>query len=222
MRLPRFGLWRPCFVLSALFILVGGPRHPRGTMAEMLGHHDWVLAHVLMLAGFVALLFGLILYSRGAVVPDRTRKWIRFAVIGTALQVVEMVMHTVSVVDHANLVAGRATPVLSTHLGLAVVFYPIFAATIVGLILAGMRDRSLGSPWIGWLGILGAVAHGAAAPLVILFKIDWARNLFPGVAVLALWLLLAALWPSRSKAQREPAAGGMRALRSRTSSEVSP
>ncbi len=92
--------------------------------------------------------------------------------IGTALQVIEMVMHTVSVVDHANLVAGRATPVLTTHLGLAVVFYPIFAVTIVGLILAGMRDRSLGSPWIGWLGILGVAAHGAAAPLVILFKID--------------------------------------------------
>ena len=218
MRQPRFGLWRPCLVLSALFILVGGPRHPRGTMAEMLGHPDWVLSHALMLVGFVALLMGLILYNRGAAVPDRTRKWVRFAMIGTALQVVEMVMHTVSVVDHANLVAGRATPVLTTHLWLAVVFYPIFAATIVGLILAGMRDRSLGSPWIGWLGILGAVAHGASAPLVILFKIEQARALFPGIAVLAVWLLLAALWPLRSKAQSEPAA----VLRSRTSSEVSP
>jgi len=205
MRQPRFGLWRPCFVLSALFILVGGPRHPRGTMAEMLGHPDWVLSHALMLVGFVALLLGLILYNRGAAVPDRTRKWLRFALIGSALQVVEMVMHTVSVVDHANLVAGRATPVLTTHLWLAVVFYPIFAATIVGLILAGMRDRSLGSPWIGWLGILGAVAHGASAPLVILFEIEQARILFPGIALLAIWLLLGALWPLRSKAQSEPA-----------------
>jgi nitrate reductase NapE component len=187
-------------------------------MAEMLGHPDWVLSHVLMLAGFVALLLGLILYHRGAAVPDRTRKWVRFAMIGTALQSIEMVLHTVSVVDRANLVAGKATPVLTTHLWLAVVFYPIFAVTIVGLILAGMRDRSLGSPWIGWLGILGVVAHGAAAPLVILFEIEQARSLFPGVAVLALWLLLAALWPLRSWAQREPAA----VLRSRTSSEVSP
>lgn len=218
MKQPRFDLWRPCFVLSALFILVGGPRHPRGTMAEMLGHPDWVFSHVLVLAGFVALLLGLILYNRGAAVPERTRKWVRLAVIGTVLQVIEMVMHTVSVVDHANLVAGRATPVLTTHLWLAVVFYPIFAATIVGLILAGIRDRSLGSPWIGWLGILGVVAHGAAAPLVILFKIEQARALFPGIAVLGIWMLLAALWPLRSRAQREPAA----VLRSRTSSEVSP
>jgi len=218
MRQPRFDLWRPCLVLSALFILTGGPRHPRGTMAEMLGHPDWVLSHALMLAGFVALLAGLILYNRDAAVPDRTRKWVRFAVIGTVLQVIEMAMHTASVVDHANLVAGRSTPVLTTHLWLAVVFYPIFAATIVGLILAGMRDRSLGSPWIGWLGILGTVAHGASAPLVILFKIEQARILFPGIALLGIWMLLAAVWPLRSRAQREPAA----VLRSRTSSEVSP
>ena len=81
-----------------------------------------------------------------------------------------------------------------------------------------MRDRSLGSPWIGWLGVLGVVAHGVAAPLVILFKIEQARILFPGIAVLGIWMLLAAFWPLRSKAQREPAA----VLRSRTSSEVSP
>lgn len=28
--------WRVCLVLAGIFILAGGPRHPRGTMAEML------------------------------------------------------------------------------------------------------------------------------------------------------------------------------------------
>jgi hypothetical protein len=207
MALPRFGLWRPFFILSALFILTGGPMHPRGNMAEMLGHHDWVLSHTLQLAGFISLLIGLILYNQSAAVPDRTRKWVRIAAIGTALQAVEMVFHTASVVDHANLVAGRGTPVLTTHLWLAVILYPIFALTIVGLILAGMRDRSLGSPWIGWLGILGAVAHGASAPLVVGLKIMQAGILFPLLILLALWLLLSALWPSRARTQREPMGG---------------
>src|ERR1041385_6649289 len=109
-----FGLWRLFFVLSALFILIGGPQHPQGTMAEMLASPSWVPAHSLMLAGFVALLVGLILYGRDASLPERTRKWVRIATIGTALQTVEMALHTAAAVDHANLVAGKATPVLTT------------------------------------------------------------------------------------------------------------
>ena len=54
-----FPLWRPLFILAAMFILVGGPQHPDGTLAEMLGHPAWVRAHSLLLAGFVALLVGL-------------------------------------------------------------------------------------------------------------------------------------------------------------------
>jgi hypothetical protein len=198
----RFGLWRAFFVLSALFILIGGPQHPGGTMAEMLAHPKWVPSHALMLAGFLAFLAGLILYRRSVPLPDRTRKWVRIAAIGTALQAVEMAFHTAASVDHANLMAGRATPILTTHLWLAVILYPIFALTVVGLIIAAMRDRALGSPWIGWLGIVGVLAHGAAAPLVIVFEIPWARILFPFVTLFALWALLAALWPLRIPAGR--------------------
>ena len=197
MSLTRFGLWRPFFVLSALFILAGGPLHPGGTMAEMLGHHNWVLSHSLLLVGFIALLIGLILYNRSVALPDRTRKWLRLAVVGTVLQAIEMAFHTAAVVDHANLVAGRATPVLTIHLWLSVALYPVFALTVIGLIVAVSRDRTLGSPWIAWLGILGALAHGAAAPLVILFEIQRAAILFPFLMLLALWQLLTALWPLR-------------------------
>jgi len=209
MSLTRFGLWRPFFVLSALLILAGGPLHPRGSMAEMLGHHNWVLSHSLILAGHIALLVGLVLYNRDVAPPERTRKWVRLAVVGTALQAVEMAFHTAAAVDHANLVAGRATPVLATHSWLAVVLYPIFAVTIVGLIVAAARDRALGPPWIAWLGILGAVAHGAAAPLVVVLHLRWAQILFPLFMLLALWLLLAGLWPLRSAAQRRPGKDGL-------------
>lgn len=203
----RFGLWRVFFALSALFILTGGPQHPGGTMAEMLAHPKWVPSHTLLLAGFLSLLAGLILYQRTVALPDRTRRWVRLAAIGTALQAVEMVFHTASVVDHANLVAGRTTPVLTTHLWLSIALYPVFGLTMIGLILATARDRSLGSPWIAWLGILGALAHGAAAPLVVGFEIQWAEILFPFLMLLALWLLLAALWPLRRTAERERTAG---------------
>ncbi|HEV7671874.1 MAG TPA: hypothetical protein VGS22_25410 [Thermoanaerobaculia bacterium] len=198
MSLTRSSVWRPFFALAALFIMVGGPMHPRGNMAEMLGDHNWVLSHSLMLVGFLSLLVGLILYNRGVAAPERTRRWVRLAAIGTALQAIEMAFHTASVVDHDNLIAARATPVLTTHMWLAVALYPIFAALIIGLIIAGARDRSLGSPWISWLGILGAIAHGAAAPLTVAFHIPWAPMLFPFLLLLALWLLLTALWPSGS------------------------
>ncbi|HEY7216041.1 MAG TPA: hypothetical protein VIC28_15570 [Thermoanaerobaculia bacterium] len=211
----RFSLWRPCFALAALLILIGGPQHPGGSMAEMLAHPKWVPSHAFILAGFLAMLAGLILYQRSAALPERTRRWARIATFGTILQAVEMAFHTAAYVDHANLMAGRATPVLTTHLWLAVIFYPIFAVTVIGFIVATLRDRSLGSPWIGWLGILGALAHGAAAPLVVLFKVQEARILFPLLMLLAFWLILAALWPVRVRAERtradgpamEPAAG---------------
>ena len=64
--------------------------------------------------------------------------------IGTGLQTVEMVLHTAAVVDHSNLVAGNATPVLTTHLAAAVVLYPIFAATFVGLIIVAGARRCVG------------------------------------------------------------------------------
>ena len=190
-------LWRVSFLLAAGLLLVGGPRHPDGTMAEMLAHRDWIPAHALMLAGFVALLIGMLTYGHGRALPDRTRRWLRLATIGTALQMVEMAFHTAAVVDQANLVAGRATPVLTTHLWLAVIVYPLFALTLIGFIVAGARDRVLGSWWIAWMGILGALAHGASAPLVVLLDVEGARILFRFLMLLALWVLLTGLWPLR-------------------------
>lgn len=64
--------------------------------------------------------------------------------------------------------------------------------------VAAARDRAMASPWIAWIGVLGATAHGLAAPLVVLFGIEQARVLFPMVVLLALWFVLAAVWPLRA------------------------
>lgn len=196
-----FGSWRPLFLLSGVLIMVGGMNHPRGRMVEMLAHPDWVWSHTLLLLGFLSLLAGLVLYRRAAApLPKRTSRWLRLALYGTVLQAIEMAFHTVSVVDGEHLAAGHPTPVLTTHLVQAVILYPVFAVTIIGFIVATARDRTLASPWIAWLGILGAAAHGLSTPLVVGLRISQAGILFPLVMLLAIWLALAAVWPRRSPA----------------------
>ncbi len=198
---PSFG-WRLCFGLAAILLLMGGGQHPNGTMAEMLAHPAWVRSHLLMLAGFVALFVGLILLPRRVALPDRTRRWTRYAAIGTALQAIELAFHTAAVVDHGNLMAGHPTPVLTTHLWLTVLFYPLFAVTFVGFVIVATREGVLGSRWIAWLGVAGAVAHGAAAILVVALGIEDAEFLFPLLTLCAIWLLIVAFWPARTGVRR--------------------
>jgi hypothetical protein len=202
MAMSRSVSWRILFVVAALGILTGGPLHPGGTIAEMIGHPQWTLSHTLQLVGYVALLAALLVLRREPF-PDRTRGWMRWALAGTAAQVVEMVFHTLAALDHANLMAGKPTPLLSTHLALSVVCYPFFAVTLIGFIVATARDRVLGSRWIAWLGVSGTAAHGIAPVLVVGLHIIEARVLFPMVILLALWLLLTAAW--RAVGARAPA-----------------
>ena len=197
--------WRPAFLLSALLLMVGAPQHPGGTMVEMLGHPAWVRTHSLMTAGFVALFVGLLFLKANPSLPDRTQRWTRYALVGTGLQIVEMVLHTASVVDQGNLAAGAATPVLTTHLVATLVFYPAFSATVVGLIIAGAKDGVLGSPWISWLGVGGLVANGIA-PVLGFLGVDNARLLFRLLMLFAVWLILSSVWGLRRTAER-PAGG---------------
>lgn len=210
--MDRSWLGRGCFVLTAILICLGGPRHPGGTMEEMLAHPGWVLSHVLILLGFVAFGLGLLFYRSTAPTSGATARWLRYALIGTGLMTIEMIFHTVAYVDHGNLVAGRATPLLSIHLALSVLFYPIFGATVIGLLVVATRERTLGSPWINWLGILGALAHGLSAPLVVLLQVPGARILFPMLLFFALWAGLVGLWPRRLSMPRGevlPASGSV-------------
>src|SRR5688572_16605842 len=108
--------WRVLFAAAGILMLAGGPRHPGGSMLEMLRHHDWFMAHALVTVGYAAMVAGLVAFSRSeANTPAMTRST-RWAIAGTALQTVEMAVHTAAMVDAGNLAAGHATPVLSTHL----------------------------------------------------------------------------------------------------------
>ena len=195
-------LWRLCFLLTGALIMAGGPMHPNGTMAEMLADPDWIPSHALMTLGFAALALGLVVYRRAVPLPSGSARWAGIALLGATLQTVEMVLHTAAAVDLENLVAGESTPILSAHLWLTNIAYPVFGATMIGFIVATARDRVLASPWIAWLGILGAAAHGAAGPLTVFFELGWAPILFPMVILLALWLVAAAVWPLRAAATK--------------------
>ena len=198
-------LWRPAFVLAAVLLLVGGPQHPDGTLEEMLGHPAWVRSHSLMLAGFVAFFVGLLALRATPSLPDRTRRWTRYALVGTTLQIVEMVLHTAAVVDHGNLVAGAATPVLTTHLAASVAFYPAFSAPVIGLIVVAARDGILGSSWISWIGVVGLAANGMA-PALVLSGVEDARYLFRLLLLFAVWLILSSVWGVR-RAEERPEGG---------------
>lgn len=118
---PMMAPWRIAFVLSGVVLVVGGPMHPGGTHAEMLANPVWVTSHLILLAGFLALLAGLVLYRRGRALPRWTDRWSRLAVWGTLGIVLELAVHTAAVVDAESAAAGGSTPVLNTHLATAVV-----------------------------------------------------------------------------------------------------
>ena len=174
-------------------------------MVEMLGHPAWVASHSLMLAGFVVLFVGLLVFRTTPTLPERTLRWTRYALVGGALMVVEMALHTAAVVDYENLDAGRATPVLTTHLAAAVIFYPIFSATVAGLLVVAAKERALGSPWISWLGVAGLVGNGLA-PALVLSGFEDARLLFRLLMLFAVSLILSGAW--RVQPASEGQAGG--------------
>lgn len=190
--------WRVAFLAGGILILIGGFNHPRGAMVDMLADPDWFWSHIVFTLGIACLLAGLVAFARTAVMGPSLTRWTRVAIWIGALQTFEAVMHTWAGVDAANLAAGRATPVLTTHLYLAIAIYPVFGAALIAFIIAAMRERAVGSVWIGWLGILGAAAHGLSAPLTLVFALPWARILFPMVMLLAFWMVLAAVWPARA------------------------
>lgn len=200
MNTNRSYAWRSLFILGGVLILIGGPQHPRGTMAQMLVDPAWFRSHALLFGGFLAWTIGLWLLHHARPALALLDRWLRIGVAATALQAFEMAVHTMAYMDAEALVAGTATPVLTAHLWLSVLIYPAFGAAMIGLIWKGQRQRALGSPWIGWLGILGAAAHGASAPLVIAFNVGAARILFPMLMLLALWFVLAGVWPTRASA----------------------
>lgn len=191
---------RLSLIVGGVLIFIGGPMHPGGTMAEMLADPVWFRAHALVTAGFCGLLAGLELLRRQGTLSRAVGRWLLLAVIATAAQAIDMAVHTMAYVDGPALVAGLPTPVLTTHLALTAVIYPIFGVLLAVFIVVAGHTRTLGSNWISWIGVLGCLGHGIAGPGTVLFDVPWARALFPTIVLVALWAILAGVWPGAARA----------------------
>jgi hypothetical protein len=198
-------MWRALFLAAGVMLAAGGPRHPGGTMLEMLQHEDWFISHLLMTIGYALMTAGLVAFSRTALNTPAMARWTKLAIAGTVLQTIEMAVHTAAMVDAPHLAAGHATPILSTHLVMALLFYPIFGAATAIFFIKGMRERVVGSPWFAWIGIIGTIANGMAPVLVGGFGWMQARILFPFMIGIAVYLILAAVWPTARQAAAAPA-----------------
>lgn len=199
--------WRALFVVGGLLYAVGAFSHPRGTtMADMLVDPAWVPAHAAVFAGFLLVTRGLVSFRRSVPVSPTMDRWLLATLVLAVVQVIEMGLHTMAYVDAGALASdafhgGSSTPVLTTHLWLSTLAFTPFAVAFLGLIWRGSRERVLGSPWILWLGTIGALAYGTVMWLVFILRVDGAGILFP-VAHLAvpLWFVLAGAWPTRQSA----------------------
>ena len=196
-------VWRALFVVGGLIYFVGAFFHPRGGgMAGMLVDSAWIPSHSAVFIGLLLMSIGLVFFRRSSRVSPKMDRWLAFAIVMAVLEIVEMGLHTMAYVDaaaltHGALHGGLATPVLTIHIWMATLVYTPFAVAMIGLILMGQRERALGSPWINWLGLVGALAHGSVMWLVVVFQIGGAGVLFPIYALtLSLWFILAGLWPS--------------------------
>ncbi|HET6361790.1 MAG TPA: hypothetical protein VFH11_07005 [Gemmatimonadota bacterium] len=198
-------IWRALFVAGGLLYFVGAFNHPRGmTMADMLVDPAWIASHAGVFVGVLLMTMGLISFRRSVPVSQRTGRWLLATIVLSVLETIETGLHTMAYVDADALApgameAGLSTPVLTLHLWSAILVYTPFAIALIGLILTGQRERALGSSWIGWLGIVGAAAHGSVMWLAIVLGVPGTGLLFPIAALaISLWFVLAGVWPTRA------------------------
>jgi hypothetical protein len=197
--MPADRLWRILFAAGGVIMAAGGPLHPRGeTMHSMLIDPNWFPSHMGQLVGFGLMTLGMMRFRRVLPHSPAVRRWSGLAALGLALQTVEMAFHLASMVDAEKLAAGLATPVLSTHIVLALTIYPLLAILMSGLIVVAARTRELGTPLLAPLGIAGLVAQAIAVVLVAGFDMQAARIGFPMVMLFAIWTVVVSLMPSRT------------------------
>lgn len=196
--------------VSGALLFVGGGMHPeapddlsfRDNLAAMMADDAWVPGHSLMAIGAAVLLVALLIVRRRGSWPEAA-KIVPFAVVAMAVNVVELILHTASVVDKEELAAGESPVVTMAHLGAAVLAYPLFGAAIALLAWQLMRSWSVPLRAVS-AGIVGGIANGLAAPLVILTQKQDFDVLFAigGIAT-AVWLVVLGLAGVRVPAPRQ-------------------
>ncbi len=173
----------------------------------MMDDGTWVLGHALLAVGSA-------LFFAGLLVVRRTGAWsaashaLRFAVVATVINTLELVFHTAAVIDKDALAGGDWPPLALIHLGLAVIAYPLFGAAVVWLAWRLLRTWNLPLRVFSVAGIVGGIANALAAPLTILLRDPDYAFLFPiGGIGISLWLTVVGLAGSREELTQPLASG---------------
>jgi hypothetical protein len=165
--------WRPLLVAGGLCMALAGPLHPesdasgsmREELAEMTAGGTWVASHTGTALGTALLAAGLWEASRSGRWPAATHRALRIAAIAVSVYVLETVMHLAAVLDRDALAAGDAAPIAFTHLGLALVLYPISGVALAALALRLTGASRGGNRVLAAVGVVAGLLHAVSVPL---------------------------------------------------------
>lgn len=193
--------WQLALIASGLLAAVGGAQHPevgaegntaREELAVMTADDTWVPGHTLLALGVALLALGLWGARRSGRWPGADRA-LKVGVVAICLYFVEAVLHAAAAVDSEALAHGHSAPVAFTHLGLAVILYPISGVAIVWM------ATDMGAEWgrlrsLSVLGIVGGCVHAVSVPATLLLPDTETSPLFAFAGMsLAAWALTTGL-----------------------------
>jgi hypothetical protein len=200
-------VFRIAFLVAGGCLLVGGPLHPRPdtllsfdeSTARMLANPGWGPSHALQLVAFAAMVVGAMALVGTPSTPLRVRQVARAVAAASVVATLEMTFHLAAMTEADALRAGASTPLVTTHMRLALVAYPAFGLTVAALAIAGRR--TLARIWLVPVGVVGGLTHAIAGPLVVLTRDQRYSPLFIGGAALALWIVGAGMFGLRRPAE---------------------
>lgn len=206
-------VWRSALVVGGLLGAVGGPQHPDSDgsdpltteLATMTADESWVPAHTLIMLGTFLIALGLWgAWRSGA--WSRAGAVVRLAAIAMSVYVVETVMHLASVVDQERLAAGEVAPVAYSHLGLALVLYPVSGIALSWLALSLARHVWTGpAVALAVPGVLAGIFHAVSVPLTLALPEAELTPVFAAAGMLtSLWAISAGLVGARRRTPVEP------------------
>lgn len=176
MPISRNDRWRIAFIAGGAAMAIGGPLHPesdakdslRDELATMTSGDTWVLSHSLIAFGTALLALGLWSAHRSGGWPRSTRTALKVTAVTMSLYVIETIFHLASVVDSDALAAGDAAPVAFTHVGLALVLYPVSGLSFAWL--SARLFRVVGAPEkvFGVVGVVAGLLHAASVPATVI------------------------------------------------------
>ncbi len=183
--------------VGGLLMAAGTNLHPRAeratvrdSLADMLGSPVWNLSHLLILAGLVMSVGAFVIARRERAFGASVERWLTVAIVAWGLASIELVPHLLAVRDLEALHHHEATPILDTHLMLAVGSTPALGLSAVALAVSIARAARTVPAWIlAGIASIGGIAYAAAGPLIQILAIPEVSVLFAGQLLIALWII---------------------------------